>query len=81
MTNFIRWFLVSPEAWADRYVWFVFSCSILSNFLPPIEVFADFPRFQKYYVLFVNLTHHYGALNFRGKMIAEYMKPEGKDKP
>lgn len=45
--------------------------SVVHIFLPPYDVFNDFPKFQKYYKLFVSVVG-YIALNARGKMIQAY---------
>lgn len=45
--------------------------SVVHIFLPPYDVFNDFPRFQKYYKLFVAVVG-YVALNARGKLIQAY---------
>lgn len=39
--------------------------SILSMLLPPVEWFSDWPKFQKFYDLFVKIVHKYAALNAR----------------
>ena len=49
--------------------------SILSIFLPPIEWFNDFPRFQRGYRMLIVVVNHYLALNLRGK-IAEFFAGE-----
>lgn len=72
--HFLNWFKVGADVWVGRWVQFVFACSILSNVLPPIEDFKDFPRFQKFYALLVNVVYHYGAMNFRGKMVQKALE-------
>lgn len=49
----------------------VVASSVVHIFLPPYDVFNDFPRFQKYYKLFVAVVG-YVALNARGKLIQAY---------
>ena len=49
----------------------VAASSVAHIFLPPYDVFNDFPRFQKYYKLLVAVVG-YLALNARGKVIQAY---------
>lgn len=59
------------SAW-QVWVWlssFVTGCSILSLFLPAVEDFNDFPRFQPYYRLFCKVVIKWGSLDLRGKIL------------
>jgi len=51
---------------------FVFGCSVASLLLPPVSMFAGFPRFQKFYAKFVDLVQYYGSLNLRDKIAQAY---------
>lgn len=61
--------------WLERLVHFVFFCSVLSNFLPPIETFDGFPLFRKYYAVLIILVTRWGSLNFRGLMLPKIGAP------
>jgi len=52
--------------------WWVFGFSILSLVLPPVELFDDFPRFQKYYRLLGKIVKYMGSLDFRTKILELY---------
>lgn len=52
--------------------------SVVHVLLPPYEVFAKFPRFQKYYQVAVEIIA-YLALNARGKMIQAYPSVRAQD--
>jgi hypothetical protein len=49
----------------------IVGASILHIFLPPYDIFKDFPSFQRYYKLVLALVG-YLALNVRTKMIQAY---------
>lgn len=51
---------------------FVFYCSVFSLMLPPIETFKDFPRFQKYYSVFIVIVTRWGSINFRNTLYSKY---------
>lgn len=62
----------------------VFVFSIINILLPPVEFFDDFPKAKKVYELIVHLVRHYGALDFRGKLMAlypSYQNKNGNGKP
>lgn len=52
----------------------VFWSVIASLVLPPIEVFDDFPGFQRYYRVFVAIINRGGALNVRGIVAEKYQQ-------
>jgi len=60
---------------------YVFYTSMISLLLPPIEMFDNFPRFQKYYTVVVNLMQYYGAQNWRGKIAQLYIARRNGGKP
>lgn len=45
--------------------------SILSMLLPPVEWFDGWPKFQKFYALFVKIVHKYAALNARSMAMSK----------
>ena len=64
--------------------WWVFGFSLLSLALPPVELFEDFPRFQKWYRLFGKIVKYLGSLDFRTKVLElypSYRKANGETKP
>lgn len=56
----------------DYVTRFVFYASVLNLLLPPWDIFADYPGFQKKYRLFVTIVSRYGALNMRTQMATLY---------
>lgn len=56
----------------DYVAYWVLGCSILSNLLPPVEFFEDFPNFQKWYRMGCKILKYLGSLDWRGKIIAQY---------
>lgn len=50
----------------------VLSCSVLSSLLPPYEVFAFSPTFQKIYRILLVFISTVGALNLRGMIMKAY---------
>lgn len=60
-----------PPALAYLALW-IAGCSILSLILPPVEMFDDFPRLQKWYRLLCKLIKYFGSLDLRGKIIQLY---------
>ena len=57
----------------------VFVFSIINILLPPIEFFNDFPKVQKVYSFIVHIVKYYGALDFRGKVMAQYDSYKNKN--
>jgi hypothetical protein len=47
--------------------------SVINLLLPPVEKFRNFPRFQEYYELLVELTNWF-SLNLRGRIATYYIK-------
>jgi hypothetical protein len=49
-----------------------------------VELFEDFPRFQKWYRLFGKIVKYLGSLDFRTKVLElypSYRKANGNGKP
>lgn len=65
---------MGTEQLVEHMIHCVFYASIISIFLPPIEMFDDYPRFQKHYKLVISIIGTWAALNLRGKIASAYRK-------
>ena len=63
---------ISLSQLLDLAARWVFTCTLLSLILPPVEFFNSYPRFQESYRLFCKVLKYWGSLDFRGKVIELY---------
>lgn len=66
--------LVLPNSitgWVQLGIDITFAASLIHAFLPPFEIFNDFPGFQKYYKLLINIVS-YIAINVRTNVVQLY---------
>ncbi len=57
--------LAQVFSWISGYVLIM---SLVNAFLPPWEWFADYPRFQSVYKLFVKIVAFWGAIDIKSKI-------------
>lgn len=57
---------MTSEQWMRLGLDVIGAASVLSNILPPIEMFDAWPRFQRVYAVAVYVIYHGAALNLRG---------------